>query len=46
VRERLAALGAVIVPPNRATPEYLAGFLKSEIGKWADPIKASGVTVD
>jgi tripartite-type tricarboxylate transporter receptor subunit TctC len=46
VRERLAALGAVIVSPDRATPEYLAGFLKSEIEKWAGPIKASGVTVD
>jgi tripartite-type tricarboxylate transporter receptor subunit TctC len=46
VRERLQALGAQIVSDDRATPEYLAGFLKSEIEKWAAPIKASGVTVD
>src|SRR5438128_7180871 len=46
VRERLGALGAVIVSPDRATPEYLGQFLKSEIEKWAGPIKASGVTVD
>ena len=46
VRERLEALGAVIVPQDRATPEYLGQFLKSEIDKWAGPIKASGVTVD
>jgi tripartite-type tricarboxylate transporter receptor subunit TctC len=46
VRERLEALGAVIVSPDRATPQYLAQFLQSEIGKWASPIKASGVTVD
>jgi tripartite-type tricarboxylate transporter receptor subunit TctC len=46
VRERLGALGAVIVSPDRATPQYLAGFLKTEIEKWAKPIKASGVTVD
>ena len=46
VRERLEALGAVIVPEDRATPEYLGQFLKSEIEKWAAPIKASGVTVE
>jgi tripartite-type tricarboxylate transporter receptor subunit TctC len=46
VRERLEGLGAKIVPDNRATPEYLGGFVKSEIEKWAAPIKASGVSVD
>jgi tripartite-type tricarboxylate transporter receptor subunit TctC len=46
VRERLEGLGAVIVPEDRATPEYLGQFLKSEIEKWAAPIKASGVSVD
>jgi hypothetical protein len=28
------------------TPQYLDKFLKSEIEKWAAPIKASGVIVD
>jgi tripartite-type tricarboxylate transporter receptor subunit TctC len=46
VRERLEGLGAVIVPEDRATPEYLGKFVKSEIEKWAAPIKASGVAVD
>jgi tripartite-type tricarboxylate transporter receptor subunit TctC len=46
VRERLEGLGAVIVPEDHATPEYLAQFVKSEIEKWAAPIKASGVTAD
>ena len=46
VRERLEALGAVVVPEERATPEYLGQFVKSEIDKWAAPIKASGVTVE
>jgi tripartite-type tricarboxylate transporter receptor subunit TctC len=46
VRQRLEFLGAEIVPDDRATPEYLARFLKSEIEKWAGPIKASGVSVD
>ena len=46
VKERLEGLGAVIVADDRATPEYLGQFVKSEIEKWAAPIKASGVTVD
>ena len=46
VRERLEGLGAVIVPDDRTTPEYLGQFVKGEIEKWAAPIKASGVSVD
>lgn len=46
VRERLEGLGARIVSDERATPQYLAEFVKSEIEKWAAPIKASGVTAD
>jgi tripartite-type tricarboxylate transporter receptor subunit TctC len=45
VRERLQSVGAHVVSDDRATPEYLAGFVKSEIAKWAAPIKASGVQV-
>jgi tripartite-type tricarboxylate transporter receptor subunit TctC len=46
VKERLGNLGAQIVSDDRATPEYLGKFVKSEIEKWAVPIKASGVTID
>lgn len=46
VRNKLTALGAQVVSDDRATPQYLASFLKSEIDKWAGPIKAAGVTVD
>jgi tripartite-type tricarboxylate transporter receptor subunit TctC len=46
VRDRLANLGAQIVPDSETSPEYLAGFVKSEIDKWTAPIKASGVTVE
>jgi len=46
VRERLEAVGAVLVPEERATPEYLGQFVTNEIDKWAAPIKASGVTGD
>jgi hypothetical protein len=41
---RLQGLGAQIVSDDRATLQYLAGFVKSEIEKWAGPIKASGVS--
>jgi tripartite-type tricarboxylate transporter receptor subunit TctC len=44
VKEKLQALGAMIVAPDRRSPEYLDGFVKSEIAKWAVPIKASGVS--
>jgi len=46
VRERLEGLGAMVVPQERATPHYLAEFVRSEIEKWAGPIKASGVSVE
>jgi tripartite-type tricarboxylate transporter receptor subunit TctC len=46
VRDKLQGLGAQIVSDDRATPQYLGQFLKSEIEKWAAPIKASGVSVD
>jgi len=46
VRHSLEGLGAVIVSDDRASSEYLAQFVKSEIEKWAGPIKASGVTVE
>ncbi len=46
VRERMGSLGAVLVSDDRATPKYLGEFVKSEIAKWAVPIKASGVTIE
>jgi tripartite-type tricarboxylate transporter receptor subunit TctC len=45
-KERLAALGAMVVSKDRQSSEYLASFLKSEIEKWAAPIKQSGASVD
>jgi tripartite-type tricarboxylate transporter receptor subunit TctC len=46
VRERLEALGAQVVSEDRMSPEHLRKFVESEIGKWAAPIKASGVTIE
>ena len=46
LRERVESLGASLVAPERTTPKYLAGFVRSEIEKWAAPIKASGISVE
>lgn len=46
VHDRLTGLGAEIVSDAEATPQHLGDLVKSEIAKWAGPIKASGVSVD
>jgi tripartite-type tricarboxylate transporter receptor subunit TctC len=46
VKERLESLGAIIVPEDKMTPEYLDKFVKSEIEKWAAPIRASGAVIE
>ena len=46
VKDRLQSFGAQVVSDDRATPAYLGTFVKSEIEKWAAPIKASGVSVN
>ena len=46
VKDRLEGLGVMIVPPDKQTPEYLDQFVKSEIEKWAAPIRASGAEVE
>jgi tripartite-type tricarboxylate transporter receptor subunit TctC len=46
LRDRMVSLGATVVSDDRATPQYLGQFVKSEITKWAAPIKASGVSID
>jgi tripartite-type tricarboxylate transporter receptor subunit TctC len=46
LRDRMVGLGATVVTDDRATPQYLGQFVKSEIAKWAVPIKASGVSID
>lgn len=46
VRDQFLKLGTVIPTADRRTPEYLQTFVKSEIAKWAGPIKASGASAD
>jgi tripartite-type tricarboxylate transporter receptor subunit TctC len=45
-RQRLHALGLIVVAPERQSPDYLQKFVVSEIDKWAVPIRASGVAQD
>jgi tripartite-type tricarboxylate transporter receptor subunit TctC len=42
VKEKLAALGAMVVAPDRRSPEYLKKFVNEEIVKWREPILKSG----
>jgi tripartite-type tricarboxylate transporter receptor subunit TctC len=42
VRERLEGLGLNVPGKERRTPEYLGKLVKSELEKWAAPVKASG----
>ena len=46
VRERLLVIGATVVEPDRRSPEYLQKFVRSEIEKWAAPIRATGASLD
>jgi tripartite-type tricarboxylate transporter receptor subunit TctC len=42
LRNQLAGLAATLVAPERRSSEYLAGFVKSEIAKWGEAIRAGG----
>ncbi len=45
IRKQLEGMGMVFVSEDRATPEYLTGYVKSETEKWAKPIKESGIAI-
>ena len=44
--ERFRKIAADIAAPERRTPEYLQGYVESEIKKWAAPVKASGASAE
>jgi tripartite-type tricarboxylate transporter receptor subunit TctC len=46
VKERLGAIAATIVAPERRSPEYLQAFVLSEIERWAAPIRSSGALIE
>ncbi|HEY7663428.1 MAG TPA: tripartite tricarboxylate transporter substrate-binding protein [Xanthobacteraceae bacterium] len=46
VQQRLKEVGAIVVAPERRSPEYLQKFVVSEIAKNAAPIRAAGISID
>ena len=46
IRQKMAALGLEILPPEQRTPDYLAKFLQEDIERWGKVIKAAGISVD
>ncbi|MBN8920475.1 MAG: tripartite tricarboxylate transporter substrate binding protein BugD, partial [Rhizobiales bacterium] len=46
IKEKLEGMGVTVASPDRRSPEYMAKFVRSEIEKWAAPIKASGAQID
>lgn len=44
-RQRLEAIGAVIVAPERMAPDYLKRFVVTEVDKWKGPIEKTGVSI-
>jgi tripartite-type tricarboxylate transporter receptor subunit TctC len=44
--ERYKRLGNTVAAPQQRSPEYLGAFIRSEIDKWAGPIRASGVSME
>ena len=46
VIERFKAVGVVVTPKEKRSPEFLTNFVKTELARWVAPIKASGVNLD
>ena len=46
VQEQALKAGAVIVPPERRSTEYLRKYVETEIEKNAVPIKAAGISIE
>jgi|SRR5215467_3312895 len=46
VRDRLQQFGNAVPPADQRSPEFLTQFIRSEIAKWAVPIKASGTVLN
>jgi tripartite-type tricarboxylate transporter receptor subunit TctC len=44
VRDRLAQMGATVVPRERRSSAYLQKWTETEIAKWAATVKAAGIT--
>jgi hypothetical protein len=46
VQQRVSELGAALPPPDHRTPQYLQGFVVSEIKIWSGAVKAAGITAE
>src|SRR5262249_29644498 len=46
VQQQMQKIGAILVAPDRRSPEYLEKFFATEIARWAEIIKANGLTLD
>jgi tripartite-type tricarboxylate transporter receptor subunit TctC len=46
VQQRLQAISATLVAPERRSPEYLRKFVAGEVERWAGPIKAAGLSLE
>ena len=46
VKSKLAALGQIIPPLDKQTPEALAAHQKAEIEKWWPIVKAANIRID
>jgi tripartite-type tricarboxylate transporter receptor subunit TctC len=46
LKKRLDDIGLIPAAPARRGPEYLRKYVESEIKKWAEPVKSSGLQVD
>ena len=46
LQEQMKKIGGNVVAPDRRSTEYLGKFLESEIARWAEIIKANGLTLD
>ena len=46
VQAKLQDIGAIVVAPERRSPEYLRKFVEHEIEKWASPIKAANIRIE
>jgi tripartite-type tricarboxylate transporter receptor subunit TctC len=46
VAARIAEVGAILVAPERRSPDYLKDFIAREITKWSAPIKAANIALE
>jgi len=46
VVERYKSIGVVVAAKDRRSPAYATQFVKSELERWAVPIRASGIALD